>query len=203
MRYKPSSVTTFIALTIALPFLAYYGMKWYERERQLLPVYSEPLPDFTLVSQEGQPWNSRQWKGQVVVADFFFTHCGSICPKMSLNLKKVQEAFTGPALLRIASFTVDPERDSAARLKQYAGLLKADTRSWDFFTGAKKELYRLARNSFRVVATDGDGGPDDFIHSDQFVLLDKRSRIRGYYTGTDPEAITQLIHDIKKLQHEK
>jgi protein SCO1/2 len=104
--------------------------------------------------------------------------------------------------IRLASITVDPERDNPGVLKNYAQRMKIETGNWDLLTGTKKDIYRMARNSFLAVATDGDGGPEDFIHSEKLVLIDKQKRIRGFYTGTSDQEVKQLIIDIKKLLHE-
>ena len=121
---------------------------------------------------------------------------------MTKSLIRIQEAFKTDAEILISSFTVDPERDSSAQLKKYARQYNVDTRNWNLLTGDKKEIYKLARNSFMLVATDGDGGPDDFIHSESLVLIDKQKKIRGYYNGTSNDEVNQLIIDIKKLKHE-
>lgn len=102
----------------------------------------------------------------------------------------------------LVSFTVDPQRDSIQQLKSYATRMGLNTNHWDLLTGDKKEIYRLARKSFLVVAADGDGGADDFIHSDKLVLIDRRLQIRGFYDGTENEDIKQLLIDINKLKHE-
>src|SRR5687768_17033043 len=120
---------------------------------------------------------------------------------MARSLKRVQEAYGGDPGLLFASFSVDPERDRPEQLRSFAAKFGI-TGSWQLLTGEKKALYRMARNSFRIVATDGDGGPDDFIHSEKLVLIDNQKRIRGYYDGTSEKETDQLIHDIKKLKNE-
>jgi len=120
---------------------------------------------------------------------------------MTNSLKKVQQAFKEDEIL-IRSFSVDPERDSVAQLRKYAGQFGINTSNWELLTGDKKEIYKFARNGFMIVATDGDGGPNDFIHSEKLVLIDKQKRIRGYYDGTSGNQVKQLIADIKKLKHE-
>jgi protein SCO1/2 len=119
---------------------------------------------------------------------------------MTYNLKRIQ-AYVGIDNLLIASFTVDPGRDSVAQLSRCAQKFGV-TGAWHLLTGDKKELYQLARKSLLITATDGDGGPDDFIHSENLVLIDKQLRIRGYYDGTNEAAINRLIHDIKKVAKE-
>ncbi|RYG29073.1 MAG: SCO family protein, partial [Chitinophagaceae bacterium] len=139
---------------------------------------------------------------KIVVVDFFFTHCAAICPRMTAGVKQVQQAFSKDEL-HIASISVDPERDSVGRLRWYQEKFSIDPANWELLTGDKKEIYKMARNSFMVVATDGDGGPADFIHSEKLVLVDKQKRIRGYYNGTDEKEVRALIADIQKLKNEK
>ena len=161
------------------------------------------VKDFTFTNQMGQQVSLKDLPGKVILVNFFFTSCPSICPKMMANLEKVQQAYVkNDTLLQLVSLTVDPERDSAARLKEFAQRFSINEGNWKLLTGSKKEIYCLARKSFQVIATDGDGGPDDFIHSDQLILMDTQKRIRGYYNGTEEKEITQLIKDIKKLEHE-
>jgi protein SCO1/2 len=119
------------------------------------------------------------------------------------NLQKLQTRLKTDTTLLINSFTVDPESDSVTQLKEYAIRFQYDLHNWNLLTGAKKDIYRLARNSFDVAATDGDGGETDFIHSEQIILVDKQLRIRGYYKGTDETQVDQLANDIKKLENEK
>jgi protein SCO1/2 len=120
---------------------------------------------------------------------------------MVRNLKKVQQLYAGDPLLLINSFTVDPERDSVGQLKSYAGKMDIHD-NWQLITGEKKEIYKLARKSLLVVATDGDGGPNDFIHSELLVLVDQAKRIRGFYNGTDDAEVNNLLRDIKRLEKE-
>ena len=121
---------------------------------------------------------------------------------MVTNLKEVQQAFPQDENLLIVSFSVDPEKDSVSVLKKFATRFHINEAGWNLITGSKIEIYRLARNSFKVTATDGDGGPEDFIHSDKLILIDTKKQIRGYYTGTDKTEVAQLIKDIKKLENE-
>jgi protein SCO1 len=160
------------------------------------------IDDYQLTNQRGEQVSTTKWKNKIVVANFFFTHCPSICPKMTKNLITVQQSYINSDDLLLVSFSVDPERDSAKRLAEYAGKFSIDETKWQLLTGSKKEIYRLARKSFKVTATDGDGGADDFIHSNKLILIDTKKRIRGYYDGADEKETTQLIKDIKKLENE-
>lgn len=190
----------FMAVVLLVPFGVYGLITLYQSRFQPLPVLGEKghvIADFQFLNQYGSTVSLQDWKGKIVVANYFFTHCASICPKMMYQLKRVQ-AYADVDNILLVSFSVDPERDSVARLKEYAakhGVLK----NWKLITGNKRDLYRLARNSFLITATDGDGGPDDFIHSDNFVLIDRQKRIRGFYNGTEETEVNSLIKDIKKL----
>jgi protein SCO1 len=188
---RPLNIWLFPAAVIALPLSVFALVDWYESSVQKLPVLigkEHRIANYQLTDENNN--------------NFFFTHCPVVCPKMTRNLKQVQAAFDSNKKLLIVSFSVDPERDSAARLKEFAQRFSINEGNWKLLTGSKKEIYRLARKSFQVIATDGDGGPDDFIHSDQLILMDTQKRIRGYYNGTEEKEITQLIKDIKKLEHE-
>ena len=141
------------------------------------------------------------------MAEYFFTTCGTICPIMNMEMQRVQEAFNGNEGFKILSFTVDPETDSVAQMKNYADGHSADPKQWHFLTGEKKDLYQLARRSFFVLKpaeaeNQGDVG-SDFIHTNYFVLVDRQKRIRGYYDGTDSKEVDKLIEDIQKLMEEK
>lgn len=197
------SIWLFVLAVLLLPFSVYGVVTWYQSRYQSLPVLAGrgSMENFHLQDSDGPTVTPDAWKGKIVVANYFFTHCPSICPRMMYSLKRVQ-AYAGIANLQIASFTVDPERDSSAQLKAYAKQLDIGG-NWQLLTGDKKLLYRLARKSFQLVATDGDGGANDFIHSDKLVLLDTDRQVRGYYKGTDAGEVAQLIKDIQKLAAEK
>ncbi len=161
------------------------------------------VADFALTDQDGRPLTRDAFRDKIVVADFFFATCRTICPKMSRQLVRVQEACAGDSDVAILSHTVNPAQDTVEALKAYAREYGAVEGKWYFVTGDKKTIYNLARTSYFLPAVEaGDGGPDDFIHSDQFVLLDKEKRIRGYYDGTDPAEVDRLIDEIKVLKLE-
>ncbi len=203
----------FVVLVFLLPIMANFGMNWINKNYTAPPilgpvtkehgkVFYHTISDFSLKNQDGKQITRADWNEKIVVADFFFSHCPSVCPKMTKNLKALQTRLKDDNNIQIYSFSIDPERDSVARLKQYAEKQEIDNYNWDLLTGSKQDIYRLARNSFMIVATDGDGGPADFIHSEKFVLIDKQKRIRGYYEGTKESELEKLILDIKKLEHE-
>jgi protein SCO1/2 len=212
MKQK-KTILLFLIAAIALPFAAYAVLTFYENKFQRLPVYGEAkkingkkiehhIADFSFTNQDGKIVTSASWSGKIVVANFFFTRCPSICPKMMVNMKKTEEYFRNDPEILFNSFSVDPENDSVKRLKSHASSFNINTDNWSLLTGNKKEIYKLARNSFLVVATNGDGGPTDFIHSDKLILIDTEKRIRGYYDGTDEKEVNKLINDIKKLKNE-
>lgn len=183
---------------IHLPF---YG------EKELAPngkdtIY-HAIPPFKLVNQDGDTVTDKNYEGTIYVADYFFTTCKSICPKMTTELLRVQEKFSYTnGLVQILSHTVNPEDDSVPVLRAYADMVHADTKMWNFVTGDKKHLYELARNGYLLNAMEGDGGPDDFIHSELFILVDKEKHLRGIYDGTKIEEVNHLIDDIKVLMAE-
>ena len=212
---KPKlSIWLLATMVFIIPCGAFAFYTFYEKNFERLPIYGKTnvvnnkneyhtIPDFELTNQETKVISTNDWNDRIVIADFFFTHCPVVCPKMTSSLRKVQNAFREEENdILINSFSIDPERDDPARLKNYAEKFSINTHNWHLLTGEKKEIYKLARNGFMIVATDGDGGPEDFIHSEKLVLIDKHRRIRGYYDGTNPKEVNNLIHDIKKLQHE-
>ena len=210
---KSATIKYFLIAVFVLPVIAYMLISWYENKLQKLPVLGKPeqvngksidhtIAAFSFTDQDGNRYNKSFWKNKIVVADFFFTHCPTICPKMTNSLKQLRAAYKNDETVLINSFTVDPENDQPEVLKNYADKFNLDQQGWKLLTGDKKEIYKLARNSFFITATDGDGGPGDFIHSQYLVLVDTQGRIRGYYDGTNDTETSQLIQDIKKLKHE-
>jgi protein SCO1/2 len=158
------------------------------------------VSDFHLTNQLGQEVSLKDLEGKVLLVDFFFTSCPSICPTLTKNLKLIQDAYVkNDTLLQILSFSVDPERDTVDKLRQYGYQHQINPDNWWLLTGSKKEIYDLARNDFYVTVTEGDGGPDDFIHTEKLVLIDKNRNIRGYYNGLDSNAIKRVAGDIATL----
>lgn len=158
------------------------------------------VPDFNLIDHNRKPITQKQLTGYIYVADFFFTRCGSICPKMSTQLTRVQEEFSKDASVKIVSFTVDPKHDSVEVLKKYATEYGAIEDKWRFVTGTKDSIYALAQKGYYITAMEDTAHPLDFIHSDKLVLVDKNGWIRGYYNGTDLKEVDKLITEIKVLQ---
>ncbi len=214
MKFLRSSIWVFTGLLITVPLTAFVMVHWYQNKYDRLPFFGgydvsangisvqHTTNDFEFENQDGKKFSSDKIKNKIVIVNFFFTSCKSVCPNMMIHVKKMQENFLNDSAIAFVSFTVDPETDSTARLKWYCREYHIDNNNWNLLTGDKREIYKLARKSFYLSAGDGDGGKDDFIHSDQLVLIDKSKHIRGYYDGTDDTALKQLNYDIKKLENE-
>ena len=161
---------------------------------------------FSFQNQDNQTITESDVKGKIYVAEYFFTTCKSICPIMNKQMQRVQKAIKGNSNVTILSFTVDPAVDTVAQMKRYATSHNYVKGQLHFLTGKKEDLYGLARKSFFVLKPAeaqnlGDAG-SDFIHTNNFVLVDGQGRIRGYYDGTNPKEVTTLIADIKRLEEE-
>jgi protein SCO1 len=158
------------------------------------------VPDFKLTDQNRNTIEQKQLRGYIYVADFFFTRCGSICPKMTTQLTRVQEEFLKDPSVKIVSFTVDPKYDTVEVLQSYSKEYGAVDGKWSFVTGTKDSIYSLAQKGYFITAMEDTAHPVDFIHSDKLVLVDKKGWIRGYYNGTDLKEVDKLITEIKVLQ---
>ena len=160
------------------------------------------IADFSFVNQNGDTITQKNYEGKIYVADFFFTTCGSICPKMSTNLVEVQKAVLNNPKVMLLSHTVFPEVDSVSVLKAYAIKYGVVDSKWNLVTGDKKEIYKMARKSYLAVKL---GRPDqlyDMVHTENFVLVDQKRRVRGFYDGTNKEDIKRLLEDIDFLSNE-
>lgn len=157
------------------------------------------IADFSFTNQNGKIISQKDYEGKIYVADFFFTTCGSICPKMTTNLVEVQKAFINNPKVMLLSHTVFPETDSISVLKAYALKNGVIDSKWNLVTGDKKQIYTMARKSYLAVKL---GKPDelyDMVHTENFVLVDSKRRVRGFYDGTKKEEIERLIDDINFL----
>jgi protein SCO1 len=216
---------TLIAIAVALlvPLLSYVVGKKYSYETVQMPrhyIYDSTLlktvdgkqvadtlwhrvPDFRLANQLGDTVSWKDMEGNIVIADFFFTHCPNICPRLTLQMKKLQEGLghieqaseRTQDSIRFLSISVDPERDSVPALKAWANRFQINPESWWLLTGPKKEIYDLSMNDLKMGLVDGQGVDTSFFHTDLMVLLDKNRNIRGYYHGLDSTALAQLAHD--------
>ena len=202
--------------------IAVSGFVWVLTPKQILPVYQPAMIDpklvdesiqfvkkyhtiapFTMTNQNGQTITEKDYENKVYVADFFFTTCPSICPIMTKNMFSLQEKLkTKYPEVKLLSYSVTPEIDTIEQLKRYAVENKVDDKIWNLVTGDKKEIYILARKSYLVVQNDGNGGPHDMIHTENFVLIDKENRIRGYYDGTDINEMDRLITENGVLKND-
>lgn len=157
------------------------------------------IADFSFVNQNGDTITQKDYEGKIYVADFFFTTCGSICPKMSVNLEEVQKAFARNPKVKLLSHTVFPETDSVPVLKAYAKKHNVIDAKWNLVTGDKKEIYAMARKSYLAVKLGKPSELYDMVHTENFVLVDTKRRVRGFYDGTNKEDIQKLIEDINFL----
>lgn len=160
------------------------------------------IADFELTNQNGLTITQDDYKDKIYIADFFFTTCPSICPIMTDNMVDIQKEIIDDKEIMLLSHSVTPQIDSVPVLKAYAEKKGVIDRKWNMVTGDKKQIYQLARKSYLAVKTDGDGGPYDMIHTENFILVDKERRIRGFYDGTDKESMEQLLHDLQVLKNE-
>lgn len=206
----------FFMLSVIIIYLMYDALK----PKQRLPIYQpsmvnpelvdstlhdkkkyHTIADFALVNQNGDTITQNHYDDKIYVADFFFTTCPSICPIMTKNMAEIQGNILDDEDVLLLSHSVTPKIDSVEQLKKYAlekGVLDA---KWNLVTGDKKQIYDLARKSYLAVKTDGDGGPFDMIHTENFILVDKERRIRGFYDGTNAEEIEKLLNDLTILKN--
>lgn len=159
------------------------------------------IADFLLINQEGDTVTQNTFKDRIYVADFFFTTCATICPIMTKHMGQIQDKIKDDPSVLLLSHSVTPEIDTVAQLKRYADKKGVIRGKWHLVTGDKKQIYDLARKSY-LVAKDQTYSPYDLVHTENFVLIDPQRRIRGFYDGTDPEAIETLMRDIAILKKE-
>jgi protein SCO1 len=157
-----------------------------------LPSYGV-VTRFSLTDARNRTMNSAELDGKVWVANFIFTNCAGPCPRMTNDMKRLEEAFPGEEKLRFVSFTVDPDRDTPEVLAAYAKRFRAGDR-WYFLTGPQASLHELKRNTFKLGDVAGN-----LEHSTRFALVDTQGRIRGYYRSDEPDFIQQISKDIRKL----
>lgn len=213
-RYKLFWIT-FLIIASVIMGLFYQALQ----PRKVLPVYQpadfnpelvdpemshikkyHTVADFALVNQNGDTITQNDYEGKIYIADFFFTTCPTICPVMTDNMAYLQQELLDDPEVLLLSHSVTPEIDSVPQLKAYAlekGVLDA---KWNLVTGDKRQIYRLARQSYMAVKTDGDGGPFDMIHTENFLLVDRERRIRGTYDGTRREEMDRLLEDLEILK---
>jgi len=213
-KYKKFGIF-FALLSAVIMVLIYQALK----PKKFLPIYQpnmvnpelvdstlhytkkyHRIGDFALINQNGDTITQDDYAGKIYVADFFFTTCPSICPIMTKNMASIQDVIATDNEVMLLSHSVTPQIDSVPRLKKYAedkGVIDA---KWNLLTGDKKQIYELARKSYLAVKNDGDGGPYDMIHTENFILVDKEKRIRGFYDGTKAKEVEKLLEDLKILK---
>ncbi len=157
------------------------------------------VSDFELLNQNGKTITQKDYENKIYVTDFFFTHCLTVCPIMSNNMAELQSVFLTTDAVKFLSISVTPALDSVPILKEYAEKHEVLDAKWNITTGEKKHIYNLARKSYFAVVNEGDGGLQDFIHTPNFILVDRQKQIRGVYDGTKSKEIQRLINDIKIL----
>jgi protein SCO1/2 len=204
----------FAGLCLLFSLVSCNSPKKEEKAALLLPVYGpkkaiaegdttyHTIGDFSFTNQYKETISQRNTTGKIYIADFFFATCQNICPAMSTQLIRVQDAIKNDNDILILSHTVNPVHDTVEVLFEYAGKYKAIKDKWHFLTGNKKDINSLAEKSYLVSAQD-DGTPEGFVHSEKFLLVDKQRRIRGVYDGTDSLQVDKLIKDILILKKEK
>ena len=212
-KYKLFLITVIVLSAIILT-LFYSALK----PKKMLPIYNpsmvnpelvdstvqyiskyHTIADFSFTNQNGKRITQKDYEGKIYVADFFFTTCGSICPKMTTNLAVIQkEIITNPKVM-LLSHTVFPETDSVSVLKKYAIKNGVIDSKWNLVTGDKKQIYAMARKSYLAVKLGKPNELYDMVHTENFVLVDSKRRVRGFYDGTKEEDIIQLIEDINFL----
>ena len=156
------------------------------------------IPDFSFINQNNQTITQKDFEGKIFVANFFFTSCAEVCPRMNKNLFIIYEKYKNNPDLKFISHTVDPETDSIPVLKKYAKKMHVDDNKWHFVTGNKNQLYSIAIEGYKAVAVSQNDNRD-FIHSDKLVLVDKEKHIRGFYDSQDYKEIMRLEDDLKIL----
>jgi protein SCO1/2 len=167
-------------------------------------MFIHTIAPFSFINQNGKTITNKNVEGRIYVANFFFTNCTSICPKMMNNLKKVQQAFSNNKDVLILSHSVLPETDSISRLAAYANKFGISSRQWWLLTGNKDQIYKLARKSYFADEEIGyNKNSTEFLHTENCILVDKKERIRGVYNGTLELEMNKLIEHIKILQLEE
>ena len=160
------------------------------------------IADFKLINQNGDTITNNEYEGKIYIADFFFTRCQNICIAMAYNMSELQEYYKNEDDILFLSHSVTPEIDSISVLKEYANNKGVIDGKWNVTTGRKKHIYELARKSYFAVLDEGNGDENDFIHTEQLILVDKERRIRGFYDGTDKNEMKKLKEDVVLLKEE-
>lgn len=220
LKFFKKSIPTFIFLIVfsAIVIPVFYHLLKVDKKLKIYsPVDFNPrlvdfsvkhitkkhkIADFELTNQNGETITNKNYENKIYVADFFFTRCQTICITMAYNMSQLQDFYKNDDDIMFLSHSVTPVIDSVAVLKEYADRKGVVDGKWNVTTGSKKHIYELARKSYFAVLDEGNGDENDFIHTEQFVLVDKDRRIRGYYDGTEKEDMAKLKKDIVLLKEE-
>lgn len=171
--------------------------------KQVTDTVYHKIPEFRFVNQDSTIVTPATFRDKIYVADFFFTTCPTICPKMKKQMKRVYEEYKGNEEVAFLSHSIDPNHDSVEVLKNYArDLGVGNTQQWHFVTGKRTEIYQIAKDHYMVPAHQDPSAPGGVVHSGAFILVDKKRRIRGYYEGTKEKSVDELIRDIEVLLDE-
>ena len=193
------------ATLILIPLLTAAGL-FFLRQAQVPRLASHELPKngivpaFQLIDQNGRFFGSRQLQGKIWIADFVYSTCPGPCPMISSRMSETQKPLRDTDV-KLVSFSVDPQHDTPAVLRDYAAKLNAQPTRWHFLTGDKATIYRLSRDGFKLAS--GNGGAAGPVHSTRIVLVDRSGVIRGYYNALDADAVTRLLADIAHLRREQ
>ncbi|MDX2047180.1 MAG: SCO family protein [Chitinophagaceae bacterium] len=201
MNKKLLIYTVFFGVLLAAFYVVL--MKTTDFAKVKLPVLNNVLP-FSFTRHDGKTINEKEVTGKVYVAEYFFTTCKGVCPKMNRNMKKIYDEFKVQKDFLIVSHTVDPQTDSAAQLKRYADSLGANTEHWWFLTGTKEGLYKSARESYLLDDPQNNSLniEEQFLHTQFFALVDRQGRVRGIYDGLKEDEIQKLRRDINRVLEE-
>ena len=203
-----SSASTALDPDRKLPYIGEHEVEFVKKaDGELIPdtVYYT-LAKFSFINQDSAETSHRNYAGKVFVADFFFTHCPSICPMLSSQMARLQALTTKAGLhdeVMFLSHTVDPLRDTPDTLKKYANELGADLSNWNFVTGSADDIYWQAEYGYMLTAFPSDSAEGGFFHTDKIALIDRQMHIRGLYDGTSTKDVDKLFEDIKLLVKEK
>jgi protein SCO1/2 len=190
----------YIGFFVVLTLVFYLAIAKSIRKNDTISI----VQPFEFLNQDGQRVTDKDMEGKVYVAEFFFTTCPGICPRMNNNMRTVYDRFKDEKDFRILSYTCDPERDSVAQLKKYSDSMKVNTKKWVFLTGRKDSLYTLARNSYTIddPANNVNSIDDQFLHSQLWALVNKRGEVKKIYDGLKPSEVGEMMKQIKKLLNE-
>jgi len=189
-----------LSVLALIAFISVLTWRWFAAQQTSLPVLGS-VPDFTLTERSGKPFTRAEFDGKIWIADFIFTNCGGTCPIMTTAMAGLQKIIIEDEMteVRLVSISVDPERDTPETLSSFANGYGADPSRWHFLTGDGKAIQELANQGFHLAAATGIAAQEQIIHSNRFVLVDRQARIRGYYDGTDEQAVQKLQRDLKNL----